>query len=97
MRIRCAGRHRSSGVAPAHRTHVPRGEAGDASARGDAEGGWTCAARQCSACRSTLGLNGEEFSLGVAGYADAHSRHVVRNEERVLALTRLHGAIAGTL
>ena len=93
MRI---GHARGSGVhaamARTHRAHISRSETGDAATGRDAH------RRRASSTREpgrSLSLCGKQFSGRVSSYPNGHARHVISNEEGVLLLDGLRGAIAG--
>ncbi len=87
-----AGGHGTSGVAAAHRTHVAGGEARHSSAGSNSQrrGTRTAGQRTCGSLR----LHSIELAVRRSGDTDAHSGHVVGHIKRMLALARLHGAIA---
>lgn len=101
MRILPACR-RHGHAAMGRRSHSTRSEAGDASAHRNPQ---PCRAGGALDVGGTAGfpvfgqlcLDIRQFSGGVARHAHCEAGHVISHEERVLALRRLHGAIAGGL
>jgi hypothetical protein len=82
-------------VAGAHRAHVARGIAGDASAGGNAELRRTITGGDARRRTRALGLHGEEFAAGITRDPDGHSRHIIGDVETMSALAGLHRAITG--
>ena len=101
MRIlRTHGRHGHAAVRP--RAHRARGEARNAAALRDPQfrRAGTALDRSFHASLGVLGLfrlNKVQFSGGVTRNTHRQARHVVRHVEGMLALRRLHGAIASRL
>lgn len=81
----------------AHRTHIARGVAGDASAAGDAQWRGAISRVDRGGRARSLGSQREQLPFEVARDANRHSGHVIGHEERALALVGRDRTVAGGL